>query len=124
MAKHILVIDDEQDPRSALAQGLRNEGYEVTEAGDGEEGLAKALEIKPDLIMLDIVMPKMDGLQMLQALREDEWGKNAQILMLTVREEMSGLSKAIELGALDYLIKTNWKLHEIVEKVREKIGTP
>jgi len=124
MAKHILVIDDEKDPRGALSQGLQNEGYEVTEAGDGEEGLKKALEIKPDLIMLDIVMPKMDGLQMLEQLRQDPWGKAANVLMLTVREEMTGLSKAIELEALDYLIKTNWRLEEIVEKVREKIGQP
>lgn len=124
MAKHILVIDDEKDPRGALSQGLQNEGYEVTEAGDGEEGLKKALEIKPDLIMLDIVMPKVDGLQMLEQLREDAWGKGANVLMLTVREEMTGLSRAIELGALDYLIKTNWRLEEIVEKVREKIGQP
>ena len=66
----------------------------------------------------------MDGLQMLEQLRQDPWGKAANVLMLTVREEMTGLSKAIELEALDYLIKTNWRLEEIVEKVREKIGQP
>lgn len=124
MAKHILVVDDEQETRTALAQALRNEGYDVTEAADGEEGLRCALEVKPDLMLLDIVMPKVNGLYMLQRLRADEWGKSARVMMLTVREEMEGLSKAMELGALDYLIKTDWKLHEITEKVREKIGEP
>ena len=124
MAKHILVVDDEQDPRSALAQGLRNEGYDVTEASDGEEGLRVAFEIKPDLILLDIVMPKVNGLYMLERLRADDWGKDALVIMLTVREEMEGLSKAMELGSLDYLIKTAWKLEEIVAKVKEKIGEP
>lgn len=124
MAKHILVVDDEQDPRNALAQGLRNEGYEVTEASDGEEGLRIAFEKKPDLILLDIVMPKINGLSMLEKLRADAWGKGARVIMLTVREEMTGLSRALELGALDYLIKTSWKLEEIVQKVIEKIGRP
>jgi len=81
--KKILIVDDSQELRKILVSALHTENITVIEAGDGEEGLEKALAERPDLILLDIVMPKIDGMAMLEKLREDAWGKDVQVIVLT-----------------------------------------
>lgn len=120
--KTILIIDDEKDLRAVLSAALHDEGYEILEAANGEEGLKMALEHKPALILLDVIMPKMTGLEMLEKLREDEWGKEADILLLTVLEDVESVSRALQHGVHDYLVKTDWDLKDIVQRVREKVG--
>jgi two-component system alkaline phosphatase synthesis response regulator PhoP len=100
---HILVIEDNPD----LAYGLRNnleiEGYDVTVAGDGPTGLARALESNPDLVVLDLMLPGMDGFRVLRAMREQ--GRQVPVLMLTARGEEADKVRGLSLGADDYVTK-------------------
>ncbi len=124
MSKRVLVVEDEQLTRQALVDELIGQGFEVLQAVNGEEGLSTALREHPDLVLLDIVMPKMDGITVMSKLREDPWGKNVPIIMLTVLDSDDAiLNKIVENKPAYYLIKKN-ELHaeEIVAKVKEKLG--
>ncbi|MEX0917607.1 MAG: response regulator [Candidatus Paceibacterota bacterium] len=121
--KNVLIIEDDQALLKALVEKFTHEGFVVLEAHDGEEGLAKALEEHPAVILLDIVMPKMDGITMLGKLREDVWGKEAKVILLTNLSTADRVSEAVQLGSYEYLVKTDWKIEDVVKKVREKIGS-
>ncbi len=118
----VLVVEDEQDLRDALNTALTFEGYTVSVAGDGEEGLAVAFKEKPDLILLDITMPKMDGLAMLKALRADEWGKEVAVIVMTAHDDMGKIAEVIEAGGNDYVVKTDVSLGDIVTKTKERLA--
>ena len=120
--KKILIVEDEESLRGALRDKFAWEGFDVLEAGDGEEGLKAALREHPDLILLDIIMPKMDGITMLKKLREDDWGKEAQVILLTNLSDNEKLSEALAQGTYDYLVKSDWKIADVVAKVRERLG--
>lgn len=121
--KLILIIEDERALFQVLQKKFENEGFMVSIAVNGEEGLKKAKKEKPSLILLDIVMPKMDGMTMLQKLREDKgWGSKVPVILLTNLGESEKIAEATKRGVHDYLIKTDWKLNDVVKKVREKIG--
>lgn len=122
--KKILVVEDEQLTRQALVDELKSEGFQTLEADNGEAGLETALKEHPDLILLDIVMPKMDGITMMTKLREDVWGRDVPIIMLTVLDTDDAiLEKIVQNRPAYYLIKKD-QLHaeEIVDKVKEKLG--
>lgn len=121
--KAVLVVDDEEAKRTAVAEALRDEGYDVTEAADGQAALDIALKDHPDLILLDIMMPKMDGITMLGHLRDDEWGYNVPVLLLTGTSDPETIAKAVEYRANDYLMKSTFDLQEIVEEVGRKINS-
>lgn len=120
--KKILIVEDEEDIRQALAAELRIAGFTVFEARNGKEGLQNAVQKKPDLILLDIVMPVMDGMTMMKALRKDAWGKNAAIILLT---NLSANDKIIEGIVSDeplyYLVKSDWKIGNVVAKIKESL---
>ena len=116
--KKVLIVEDEKILREALAIKFKDEGFEVLEAGNGEIGLELALKSSPDIILLDIVMPVMDGLTMLKKLQDDEVGKYLKVLILTNLSDGNKIADAIDDGSRGYLIKTDWSLDEIVEKVR------
>jgi len=118
----ILIVEDEETLIKVLADKFSEEGFEVSQAVNGEEGLNKALAEKPDLILLDIVMPVMDGLTMLAKLRQDEWGKDAKVVLLTNLSDNEQVAKAFDNNVHDYLIKTDWKISDLIEKVKQKIG--
>jgi len=118
----ILVVEDEAPLRHALADKLTRAGFAVHEATDGERGLAAALGERPDLILLDIVMPNVDGLTMLKNLRQDSWGKDVNVILLTNLSDMDKVSQAVDLKTYDYLVKTDWKIEDVVAKVKEKLG--
>ncbi|OGM75663.1 hypothetical protein A2382_02200 [Candidatus Woesebacteria bacterium RIFOXYB1_FULL_38_16] len=118
----ILIVEDESLIRQALAQKLKNEGYQTLEAESGEEGLKKALETKPNLILLDIILPLMDGISVLDALRKDEWGKNAKVIILSNLSDETKASLAKDKGVSDYLIKTNWDINDVVKKIKQKLA--
>lgn len=126
--KTILITEDDNSLRGALQQKLVNEGFEVFAAKNGEEGLEIALKEHPDLILADILMPKMDGLAMLKTLREDEWGKDARFIILTNMNDVNEISEAIGLAqvnkyeSFEYFIKSNIKIEEVIEKIKEKLG--
>ena len=120
--KKILVVDDDDNLRGVLMDKLNISGFETFEARDGEEGLKKSLELHPDVILLDVVMPKMNGWNMLEKLREDDWGKAVRVIMLTVLENTDSVARAMEKGSYEYIIKTNHSLDDVVKKVEKALG--
>lgn len=120
--KKILIVEDEMGLLDILVSMFTIEGFNVIKAEDGQEGLDVALEHHPDLILLDIVMPKMNGMDVLQKLRKDEWGKNVPIILLTNLSDSEKVEDAMKYGVYDYLIKTDWELKDVVKKVKEKLG--
>jgi DNA-binding response OmpR family regulator len=118
----ILIIEDEPSLRNVLGDKLIIEGFAVLQAGDGEEGLQVALREHPDLILLDIMMPKMDGLTMLKMLRADAWGKKAKVILLTNSNDNEKVADAMAQGTYDYLVKSDWKITDVVDKIRERLS--
>lgn len=119
--KKILIVEDDDSLRRALSEKLSYEGFSVFEAENGIVGFEEALRERPDLILLDVIMPKMDGLTMLSKLREDSWGKIAQVIMLTNVNDGESVLKSLDQAAFDYLIKSDWKLEDIVRKIRDRL---
>jgi DNA-binding response OmpR family regulator len=120
--KKVLVVDDEQDLREAIKTALTYEGFTVETAEDGVEAFNKAHEFKPDLMLLDILMPKQNGIDTLRALRAEEWGRDIPVIIMTVLDDMEKLGDALESGAAEYLVKTDISLGTIVEKVKARLG--
>lgn len=118
-AKKILVIEDELPLRHALCDALTHKGFVCVDAEDGEAGLRACLEHKPDLIILDLLMPKMDGMTMLKTLRKDEWGATANVILLTNYsiDDPHRVRDAIETAPAFYLVKNDWSVDDIVTKV-------
>jgi len=119
-SKKILIVEDEKGLRLPLVTVLKNEGFNVLEANNGEEGLQMALETHPDLMIIDIVMPVLDGISMLKKLREDPWGKNAEALLLTNLPYDKKAQEAFEQGVFEYLVKSDWSIPAILGKVKER----
>ena len=119
--KVILIVDDEKELTDILAFKFEEEGFSVVSAYDGEDGLQAALKHRPDMILLDIIMPKMDGITMLEKLRENVWGKTAKVIILTNLNDWSDTNKAIEHRVHDVLIKSDWKIADVVKKVKSKL---
>src|SRR3989338_855089 len=117
----ILIIEDEGSSRWALAENLRKENFDVLEAKDGEAGLALAMGRRPDLILLDLVLPKIGGMELLKTLRADDWGKNVPVIIVTGLSDPAIISEAAGLGVSDFLVKNDWTLEAVVGKVRQKV---
>jgi len=122
-SKKILVVEDDRVLRRVIMDNLKVENFLVFEAEDGADGLEVAFKEHPDLILLDVVMPKMDGIAMLEKLRQDEWGRTATVIMLTNLSEADKIAKANASGVSDYLIKADWDIVGIIDKVKDKIRT-
>jgi DNA-binding response OmpR family regulator len=122
--QRILIVEDDLPVLGALVDKLTREGFEALQAKDGEEGLSVANQEHPDLILLDIIMPKMDGLTMMKKLRAaSDWGKSVPIIILTnLTADDESINKGITEGEPSfYLIKTNWSMSDVVERVRESL---
>ncbi|MBD3311535.1 MAG: response regulator [Candidatus Magasanikbacteria bacterium] len=117
----ILIVEDETSLTKILKSKLEKEGYAVLSAINGEKGLDMALKEKPDLILLDIVMPRMDGYEMLNKLRKDTWGKNVPVIILTNLTEPKEISNGVSMDIKDYLVKTDWSLNEVINKVKKRL---
>lgn len=120
--KKILIVEDEKQLIAALEEKLHSTGYATVAVRDGEQGLKAAYAEKPDLILLDIVMPVMDGMTMLEKLRKDERGKDIPVIILTNLSDGDKKSASAEQGVSDYLIKANWTLDELMRKIEDRIG--
>lgn len=118
--KKILTVEDDKIIGMALYENLKQEGFEVLRANDGEKGLALALSEHPDLILLDILLPKTDGLTVLSKLRQDAWGKNVPVIVLTNLSEPADVAATID-TVNEYLVKVDWKIEDIVKRIREKL---
>ncbi|HXK32128.1 MAG TPA: response regulator [Candidatus Paceibacterota bacterium] len=120
--KTILFVEDESTLQKTLGEVLTKEGYQVISALDGEIGLRIAKEKKPDLILLDLILPKMNGFEVLKKIKEDGATKDIPIIVLTNLEGMEDIQKALELGAATYLVKANYSLEEVLEKIKKTIN--
>jgi PleD family two-component response regulator len=120
-AKRILIVDDEKLVVQALTQKLQQAGFRTEAAFDGKEALAKINQSKPDLVLLDIIMPKLDGISMLKKLKASDKTKNIPIIILTNLYSDKKVVQALESGGTDYLIKVEYSLTEIVDQVRKKL---
>ena len=112
---HVLVTDDERAVRSAVRRALTLEGYRVSEAGDGAEALAAIARDRPDAVVLDVMMPELDGLEVCRALRDG--GDSLPVLMLTARDEIDQRVRGLDVGADDYLVKP-FALEELLARLR------
>jgi CheY-like chemotaxis protein len=119
--KSILIVEDEPTLQKTLSAALRQEDYEVKNALDGEEGLKMAREVKPNLILLDLILPKIDGFEVLDELKKEEETKAIPVIVLTNLESPQDIERALALGATTYLVKANYDLKDIIEKVKETI---
>ncbi len=124
MSKTILVVEDEMSLRHALVEKLQHVGYQTLEAEDGAEGVEQTLRKHPDLLLLDLMMPKMGGMEALAKIRADAWGKGIPVIILTNIGDTASVEAAMERQSFDYLVKSDWKIEDVVAKVREKIGGP
>jgi len=115
---HVLVTDDERSVRSAVRRALTLEGYRVTEAEDGAQALSVVSSDRPDAIVLDVMMPELDGYQVCRALRDS--GDSTPILMLTARDEIDQRVRGLDAGADDYLVKP-FALEELLARLRALI---
>ncbi len=121
--KIILIVEDEDAMRHALAEKFKHSGFEVLTAPDGEAGLDIANKEKPDLVMLDILMPKMDGISLTKNIRNgSSWGKNVPIVMLTNLTDPDSVSEVAGYGVFDFLVKTDWRLEDVVDLVKKKLN--
>ena len=117
--KTLLFIEDESAIHKTLSDVLKQEKNAILSALDGEIGLRLAKEKKPDLILLDLVLPKMNGFEVLSALKADEATRAIPVIVLTNLEQMENIQKAIDLGAKTYLVKSNYNLAEVVDMVKK-----
>lgn len=119
--KTILFIEDESALQKTLGSALGQEGYKVISALDGEIGLKLAKAKKPDLILLDLVLPKAHGFEVLKELKEAEETKEIPIIVLTNLEGMKDVERVVKLGATTYLVKASYSLEEVVNKIKKAL---
>ena len=118
MAKTILVIEDDKFLRELISRKLIGEGFDVLEAVDGEEGIKKIKEGKPDLVLLDLILPSIDGFEVLTRVRDDPEVSSIPIIILSNLGQREEVEKGLKLGAIDYLIKAHFTPGEIIEKIK------
>ncbi len=120
--KHIILVEDDPILLKVLAKEFKDAGYEVSQAVDGEEGLQLVRMKHPDIVLLDIIMPKMDGIEVLRKLKENPGTKRIPVFMLTVLSDPKRLAEAVSLGAAAYLVKSEQDVSDVVAKVKKQIG--
>lgn len=119
--KKILVIEDSPYLAESLGDMLDLSGFTAIIAPSGREGVAMAIEQQPDLILLDIRLPDIDGYEVYRRIRENDWGSTACILILTASESIENISKNIDLPKEDVLFKPDWSIKDLIAKITEKL---
>ncbi|OWK26772.1 MAG: hypothetical protein US76_03570 [Parcubacteria group bacterium GW2011_GWA2_38_13b] len=119
MPKTILFVEDEPTLQKVAGEILRQEGFIVKSATDGEEALRLIKTEKPDLVLLDLILPKKDGFEVLKEIKSDTQTKNIPVIILTNLESTQDVERALELGAMNYLVKANYELNDIVKRVKD-----
>ena len=120
--KRILIVDDDESVWDLLYYIVRKEGFMVEKASDGEEALSKAKILHPALILLDLMLPRLSGAELLTKLRLDPKGKSVKVIALTNLAEQEEKNKIMSLGALEYLIKAMQTPEEVVQKVKAHLS--
>jgi DNA-binding response OmpR family regulator len=118
MAQTILIVEDDKFLRELIAQKLTKEGYNISEAIDGEEGIKKIKEEKPDLVLLDLILPGIDGFEVLTRMKEEPTLSSIPVIILSNLGQKDDVEKGFKLGAVDYLIKAHFTPSEIIDKIK------
>jgi DNA-binding response OmpR family regulator len=118
MSKKILVVEDDKFLRELIAQKIMKEGYDVLEAVDGEKGAESIKKEKPDLVLLDLILPGIDGFEVLAKMKSDPSTSQIPVIILSNLGQKDDIEKGLEMGANDYMIKAHFTPAEIMEKVR------
>ncbi len=121
MGKKILFIEDDNILQKAIGEMLQKEGFECISAFDGKEGLEKIKTEKPDLVLLDLILPRKDGFAVLEEMKKDEKTKEIPVIVLTNLEDFESLQKTMDKGVKAYLVKSEYSLEEVVQKIKETI---
>ena len=124
--KTILVVEDEKSIRQAMVDLLNIKGFTTLEGKNGEEGLKIALAEHPDLILLDVLMPDMDGMTMLKKVREDSWGRDVPVIILTNLNpaDEQVIKDIVTNKPLHYFIKSDWNIHDIIKEINKVLDNP
>ncbi len=119
--KTILIVEDEKSLRDAIVDILNRQNFLPLEAKNGKEGVEIALAKHPDLILLDLIMPEMDGMTAFKKIREDAWGANVPVIILTnlsaTKEQL--VEDMVTNKPMYYLVKSDWKIHDVIDKIEE-----
>ena len=118
MAKIILIVEDDKFLRDLIAQKLTKEGYDILTAIDGEEGIKKIKEGKPDLILLDLILPGIDGFEVLSRMKGDENLAKIPVIILSNLGQREEVERGLKLGVNDYMIKAHFTPREIIDKIK------
>jgi DNA-binding response OmpR family regulator len=118
MAKTILIVEDDKFLRELITQKLVKEGYDTLMAIDGEEGIKKIREGKPDLVLLDLILPGIDGFEVLSRMKEDENLAKIPVIILSNLGQREEVERGLKLGANDYMIKAHFTPREIIDKIK------
>ena len=121
MAKNILIIEDDKFLRELIVQKLIKEGYDAAEAIDGEEGIKKVKTAKPDLVLLDLILPGIDGFEVLTRMKENPSLVQIPVIILSNLGQKDDVERGLKLGAVDYLIKAHFTPGEIIDKIRNTL---
>jgi len=121
MAQKILIIEDDKFLRELIVRKLNEEGFDVSEAVDGEEGIKKVKQEKPDLILLDLILPGMDGFEVLSQIKNDSGLSSIPVIILSNLGQKEDIEKGMRLGAVDYLVKAHFEPNEIIEKIKSTL---
>lgn len=122
MNKKLLIVEDNESLANVISDTFSDEGFEVQTAVDGEAGLTTAQDFQPDVILLDVLMPNMDGIEMVKQLRQVEGGEDILIIALTNSDSSEHVLELMNLGVVDYLTKSDWELSDLVDKVKQRLG--
>lgn len=119
--KRILIVDDDSDILDLYKEALTSRNHLIETAGDGEEALVKIIEAKPDLVLLDIMLPNMHGIEVLNRIRSDEKTKNLKVIILSALSDSQTLAQAKSLGITDFIVKAQYSLPEVVARVEQAL---
>jgi len=118
MPKKILIVEDDNFMQKSLSFTLKEEGYEIIVASDGEVAILKLEKEKPDLILLDIILPKIDGFEVLEKLKDKKATKDIPVIILSNLGQKDDVEKGLSLGADGYIIKAHFKLEDVVKRIK------
>ena len=121
-AKKILLVEDDKFISRAYKDGLGRAGFEVSTASDGKEGMEKIQTENPDLVLLDLVLPIKNGFEVLSEIKMDEKSQDIPVIILSNLGQESDIQKGKDLGAVDYLIKSNFTMKQVIAKIKEHLA--
>lgn len=122
MKKKILIVEDDNFLQKALSYSLQENNFDIVSATDGEQAIELAKKENPDLILLDIILPKKDGFEVMEELKANPETNNIPVVFITNLGQRDDVKKGLELGAVGYIIKAHFKITDIVDKINEVLN--